>query len=113
MFQTNLKRLREIKGVSQAQLAKAIDVGVSTVGMWENGKNKPDNINAQKIADYFGVSISELYADEHQTYATDMNDDDLKFALLDGEKGLTDEQLAEVKRFAKFVTERDSKKVSP
>lgn len=64
MFQTNLKRLREIKGVSQAGLAKAIGVGVSTVGMWENGKNKPDSKNLEKLADFFEVSVSELYADE-------------------------------------------------
>lgn len=70
MIQTNLKRFREIKGISQAQLARAIGVGVSTVGMWENGKNKPDSKNLEKLAEFFSVSVSDLYADDVRANAS-------------------------------------------
>ena len=43
MFQVRLKALRERAGLSQAALAKKVGVGQSTVGMWESGRNKPEN----------------------------------------------------------------------
>ena len=37
-----------------------------------------------------------------------ISDDVLKFALFGGDKEITDAQLEEVKRFAKFVKEREN-----
>ena len=38
-----LKRAREILGVTQEQLAKALDVTLTTVGRWESGTRKPSD----------------------------------------------------------------------
>lgn len=60
MFQVNLKKLRESKGLSQAKFAKEIGVSQSTVGMWESGKNKPEFSTLIKIADFFNVTTDIL-----------------------------------------------------
>ena len=60
MFQVNLKKLREGKGLSQAKFAKEIGVSQSTVGMWESGKNKPEFSTLIKIADFFNVTTDIL-----------------------------------------------------
>ncbi len=60
MFQVQLKLLRENQGLSQQELADRLGIRQSTVGMWENGTNKPRNSTLVKIADYFGVSVDYL-----------------------------------------------------
>ena len=60
MFALRLKELRENAGLSQAQLARKLGVGQSTVGMWENGKNKPQNAKLEMLAKIFGVSYDYL-----------------------------------------------------
>lgn len=60
MLQIKLKRLREERGISQAQLANDLGVRQSTVGMWESGKNRPQQSTLVMIANYFNVSVDYL-----------------------------------------------------
>lgn len=60
MLRIRLKELREAKHISQAQLAKAVGVGQSTVGMWESGKSVPEYKTLLKVADYFQVTVDYL-----------------------------------------------------
>ena len=75
---------------------------------------------AQKIADYFGVTVGYLLGSEKKeeekspTEAGErsISDDDIKFALFGGDGEITDAMYEEVRRFAAFVKQReaDSKK---
>lgn len=61
MFGSILKKLREDAHLSQEQLADAIGVSKSTIGMYEQGKRMPNtNTILKDIASYFGVSIDYL-----------------------------------------------------
>lgn len=60
MFAIRLKELREQAGFSQAVLARKLGVRQSTVGMWENGKNKPQNSKLEMMASIFDVSTDYL-----------------------------------------------------
>ncbi len=64
MFRIRLKELRENNKISQQKLANIIGVSQSTVGMWENGTNKPEFNTLTKIADYFNVSIDYLIGND-------------------------------------------------
>lgn len=55
--------LRHIRGVSQRDLAEALNVTVQAVSKWETGKANPDLHLLPKIADYFLTSIDGLFAD--------------------------------------------------
>lgn len=59
-----IRELREARGIEQKTLA--IDIGVSqpTVSSWENGVKNPSSKRAEKLADYFGVSIDYLLGRE-------------------------------------------------
>ncbi len=46
--------------LTQQKLADALGVSRSTVAMWENGKNEPDNIMLTRIAEYFHITTDEL-----------------------------------------------------
>ena len=56
----NIKRLRMKKGVTQEQLAEAMNVTCPAVSKWERSETYPDITLLQPLAFYFGVSLDEL-----------------------------------------------------
>ncbi len=56
-----LKEYRELKNITQAELANAIGVKRTTISMIESGINKPSLKTAFKISKYFGVRIEDLF----------------------------------------------------
>ena len=60
MFNTKLRELRNYKGITQAELAKHLDVTQQAVGRWEKAITSPDYETLKKIADYFHVSTDYL-----------------------------------------------------
>ncbi|MDE6201285.1 MAG: helix-turn-helix domain-containing protein [Clostridiales bacterium] len=62
-FNEKLKELRTKKGVSQSELADSIYVSRSAVAKWENGLGLPSTESLRLLAEYFEVSVDELYSD--------------------------------------------------
>ena len=60
MLSKQIVRLRKKKGMSQSQLAKALGISPSTVGMYEQGRRIPELNVLIKIANLFGVSLDYL-----------------------------------------------------
>lgn len=59
-FGEKLRYLRQEKGIGQIQFAKDIDVGKSTISLWEQDKCEPTLSKLVSIAKYFSVSIDYL-----------------------------------------------------
>ena len=57
---SNIKRLREAKGLTQDDLAKALRVSPASVSFWENDKKVPRMGMIQRMADLFDVVKSEI-----------------------------------------------------
>ena len=55
-----IKRLREEKGLTQAQLAERIGVSDKAVSKWETGRGLPDISLVEPLAKTLGVSVPEL-----------------------------------------------------
>jgi len=60
IFSEHLKREREKKGWSQAELAEKIHVSRQSVSKWETGKNYPNIEVIIDLSDLFGITIDEL-----------------------------------------------------
>ena len=60
MLANKLKALREKKGMSQAELARVLDVAQQTVASWERENSSPNYDILLKIAAFFHVSTDEL-----------------------------------------------------
>ena len=58
-----LSALRKQKGVTQEEMGKALGVSMQAVSRWENG-GAPDIMLLPALANYFGVSIDELFGRE-------------------------------------------------
>lgn len=66
-----LAELRGEKGISQEELAKALEVSRQTIGSLENGRYNPSILLAYKIANYFGKTIEEIFPDPEERYETE------------------------------------------
>ncbi|MCD8898666.1 helix-turn-helix domain-containing protein [Mammaliicoccus sciuri] len=59
-----LKSLRKGEGITQKELAEAINVSIQSINKWENAKGLPDAVNLLNIACYYKVSLDYLMAHE-------------------------------------------------
>lgn len=91
MFSQKLKELRISHRLTQAQLAKEIGIGVSTIGMYESNIRNPSFSTLLKIANYFGVSIDYLVGDSSKQ-TSDVTDviEQLKDLSLEDKKQILD-----------------------
>lgn len=87
-LQEKIKELRMNRGISQKKLADAIGVAQSSVNYWEKGQRTPSVDAAQKLADYFNVSLDELY-DINTTQKSSCTSSDV-INLFTGNSGLTE-----------------------
>ena len=60
-MKNRLEEIRKAKGITQEELANALEVSRQTVGSLENGRYNPSIILAFKIARFFDVSIEEVF----------------------------------------------------
>lgn len=59
-FGLNLKKLREEKGYSQAQLSRKLNVSKSSISKYESNQSMPSVETLTKIALIYGVSLDYL-----------------------------------------------------
>ena len=60
VFAERLLDLRKEKGISQAQLARSLQVSYAVICYWETDRSEPTAPNLVKLADYFDVSVDYL-----------------------------------------------------
>lgn len=60
-LQTRIQELRKAKKVTQSELADAVNVTRQTIISLENGKYKASLILAHKLAQFFGITIEEIF----------------------------------------------------
>lgn len=119
----HLKELRTKTGLTQQELADKLGCARSAVASWESGKRTPNKATADKLADFFNVSINELF----EPYKEDISiaklnkRPDLVYSVSSrfGQEikdmivanNLTYEEIEDVKRYIEFlVSKRKSNK---
>jgi transcriptional regulator with XRE-family HTH domain len=60
LFGPRLRDLREGRGLTQGELAKAIGVRQTAVSGWELGEREPDLATLVKLAEFFGVTVNDF-----------------------------------------------------
>jgi transcriptional regulator with XRE-family HTH domain len=59
-FGTNLKKIRQIKGLSQQAFAELIDLNRGVISSYEEGRAEPKIETLLRIATYFGISTDDI-----------------------------------------------------
>nr|DAR70242.1 MAG TPA: helix-turn-helix domain protein [Caudoviricetes sp.] len=101
--------LRIENSLTQSQMAKIFDVGISTISMWEQGQRIPRPNTLQEICDYFNVDMDYLMgrSDIKNRYQAGLKYD---WENKKEEKEnnifsqLTDEELAKLEKFKNMST---------
>lgn len=60
-MKNKIHELRKTQRITQSELADAVEVTRQTIISLENGKYNASLILAHKIAQYFGVTIEEIF----------------------------------------------------
>lgn len=123
MFRVELKKQREIAGLSQYRLAEKMGVSQATVGMWESGKREPNFTTICQLADFFGISVDELLgrspiyrsdiAEEQKETPIPNSEDERNVVRMAGRDGsyvvrrLSDEQYAAFKALLEQLPDAD------
>lgn len=71
--------LRKERNITQTQLAEYLFLVPQTVSKWESGNGTPDISLLPKIADFFGVSLDDLFGRSSLEHAKDLV---LKYSVL-------------------------------
>ena len=93
-------RLRDLrlkhggKGISQAELGRAIHVPANSISRWETGIYRPSLIDLESLAKFFGVPIRELFPGQSATARQE--------ALLSASNGLDESEMDDLVRYALF-----------
>lgn len=107
-----IKEIAEKYGYSVNQLRIKANLSPGVLGDLKSGKSKNlSRATAEKLADALGITVDELYG--VQTEEKEITTSQLKFALFNGDKEITDDMLNEVLRFAEFVKQRENDKQNP
>ena len=121
IFRDYLKKLLQDSNMTQAELAKLINVSRSTVSMWISGNSLPRMELLDSIADLFGTSVSDLVKDHSKTetvqymgldrnmheetgYVRQLNDNDfLKIYSIIDKENFSEEEIKEFEQYIEFI----------
>ena len=73
-FGEKMKNARKDAGLSQEQLAEKLCVSRSAVAKWETDKGMPDVNNLKAMAQFLGVSVDFLLAEDEQLSFNEMKE---------------------------------------
>lgn len=65
-MKNRLEELRKERGIKQEELADAVEVSRQTIGSLENGRYNPSIILAFKLANFFNLSIEDIFIYEEE-----------------------------------------------
>lgn len=71
LFAKRIRGKRQEKGLTQEQLAQAIQISPQSVSKWERGDGYPDITLLPRIANFFQITVDELIGNDEATRAED------------------------------------------
>lgn len=110
-FSTNLKELRENKGLTQREIAKLLDISQVTYCNWENNKTEPDLDNLIRLCKFFKVSTDYLLGIESEDGRIIIQEPELPIyesKLLSNYRALSDELKTITQEYVKTLNNLNS-----
>ena len=97
-----ITELRKEKGLTQKQLAEALNVTDKAVSKWERGLSFPDISMLEPISELLDVSIMELLAGKRQDSSEPMSREEAQ-KLINASVELSDEEIRHKKERSRFI----------
>ena len=112
MLSDELKRLRALNRMTQAELAQRVGYSQQAVARWETNRSTPDPNTLIRLAHIFGVTVDELVGNApHEGYyinpetarlAQELHDNPEYKAMFDATRQLSPEAVKEVMNFIRY-----------
>lgn len=106
----NIKRLREAKNITQRELGEAVGVSDKAVSTWELEVKEPRMGTIQKLADFFGVSKSDIIEDVKTPAEADVTFDDFTYAMYGESRELTEDDKNMLLDMARMLKKRQQER---
>ena len=97
-----ITELRKEKGMTQKQLAEALNVTDKAVSKWERGLSFPDISMLEPLSELLDISIMELLAGERQDEDKPMSREEAE-DLINASVELGDEEIRHKKEKSRFI----------
>ena len=97
-----ITELRKEKGLTQKQLAEALNVTDKAVSKWERGLSFPDISMLEPISELLGISIMEILAGERQSGEETMSREEAK-DLINASVELSEEEIRHKKERSRLI----------
>ena len=68
-MKNRIESIRKERGILQDEFAKSLGVSRQTISSLENGRYNPSILLAHKIAQYFGMTIEEVFIFDEEAYS--------------------------------------------
>lgn len=88
-----IKMLRQKQGITQEKLADYLNISPQSVSKWENNNAFPDISLVVPLANYFGITIDELFDRDSDEQTADIEEYDKKYQRF-ANRGLVAESIA-------------------
>lgn len=99
---SNIKTKRNSCQITQAELAKRLDVTDKCIWSWENNRTEPPAGAVQKMAQIFGCTVDELCSQ----ISIDVSFDE--YNLIERYRSAPTTGKREIERFIKYATQKGS-----
>jgi len=106
MVLDRLKKCREEKGLSQAEMGQALEITRQAYNHYETGKREPPQDTLKKISEVLNVSVDYLLGRTDNKTNDDISFDDFTYAMYNESKELTDDQKDMLLSMAKTFKEK-------
>lgn len=110
-FKDVILTLRTENNFNQDQLAKALHVSRSTVGMWETGNRLPSPEIFDVIADYFNVDLDYLYGRSPIRKKVHFENDGSEYLPVDSVLNILDLDVRRILRAREKMSEQEKKRM--
>lgn len=102
----NLKKLRELKNITQTKVAVDVEISQELVSQYELGKSKPTIENLIKLANYFNCSTDYLLSiTDVPTRIKNIEKQDIEIAnIIEQYKTLSNENKEHLKSYLHHLT---------
>lgn len=121
MLSYEMKRLRALNRMTQAELARRVGYSQQAIARWETNRSTPDPNTLIKLAHVFGVTVDELVGNApHEGYyinpetarlAQELHDNPEYKAMFDAIRKLSPAAIKEVISFIKFQKSKEGEDV--
>ena len=98
----NFGYFRKKSGLTQRQMADALECSQSAIAAWEIKTREPNIETMCKMADIFGITVDELVGHNPQVDANNLNE----IAIIKEFQKLTLEQQQQVIEYARFIQKK-------